>query len=80
MYKQITGNVYIIVVPWEQEGQTRHHRVRILMETSLLYWYVETPTNTVPRIYRHRVRAHPQQPLCPLLGERDNTASLTIPR
>ena len=31
-------------------------------------------------ISRHWVREHPQQPLCPLLGERDNTASLVIPR
>ena len=45
-------------------------------ETSPLF-HVETP-NTVTSMSRHRVREHPQQPPCSLLGERNNKASLII--
>ena len=61
------------VKQWAPPDDTRYEHSP---ETSPLF-HVETP-NTVTSISRHRVREHPQQPPCSLLGERDNIWLLII--
>ena len=61
------------VKQWAPPDDTRYEHSP---ETSPLF-RVETP-NTVISISRHRVREHPQQSPCSLLGERDNKASLIM--